>query len=178
MCHRIFGGSQPQQMEHFTAAQGAGWGTGFGLEDASSQPGLEVIPSEDFTNFVSAHLGWEDFEDEPVSADVAKARFEAAEAANEHPARAGGFGEGLVTVSAKGVEHMAAAASAAAAEAAAKIEGRKELETSTLSAAPTTKTASVGVIPTETVKSGNPLANSNGVADPTNLLDSDKTTPT
>ena len=165
-------------MEHFTAAQGAGWGTGFGLEDASSssQLGMEVVPSDDFTKFVTAHLGWEDFEDEPVSAGIAEARFEAAEAANNHPARAGGFGEGLVTVSAKGVEHMAAAASADAA-AAAKVEGRKELETGTLSAAPTTKAASVGVIPTETVKSGNPLANSNGVADPTNLLDSDKTTP-
>ncbi|BDA48972.1 hypothetical protein COCOBI_13-0820 [Coccomyxa sp. Obi] len=175
---KIFGASQPQQMEHFTAAQGAGWGTGFGLEDASSQPGLEVIPSEDFTKFVSAHLGWEEFEDEPVSDEVAKARFEAAEIANDHPAHAGGFGEGLVTVSAKGVEHMAAATSAAvaAAEAAAKIEGRKELETAPLTPATPTK-KSVGVIPTETINTGNPLSNSIGVVDPVNLLDSDKTTP-
>ncbi len=190
-------------MEHFTAAQGAGWGTGFGLEDSSQPLGLEVIPSDDFTNFVATHLGWED--DEPVTDSIAEARFEAAEAANNHLPLAGGFGEGLVTIDAKGVDHMAHAISAAVAasaktgaaansnsnssDAAAKsgvaIEGRKELETGGTAATATTGTtaaqpanaATSGVIPQESIRSGNPLANSIGVADPKNLLDSDSTTP-
>lgn len=162
-------------MEHFTAAQGAGWGTGFGLEDAS-QPGREVIPSQDFTKFVSTHLGWEP--EEPVSANVAAARFAAAEAANDHLAHAGGFGEGLVTVSATGVDHIAAAAAAGAAAAAAgkaaALEGRKELETGVLPAAKPAA-ASSRVIPQESINTGNPLSNSLGVADPGNLLDTDTT---
>lgn len=191
----MFNGNQPQQMEHFTAAQGAGWGTGFGLED-SSQPGMEVIPSDDFTHFVSAHLGWEDDDEDAVSDSIAEARFEAAESMDDHLPCAGGFGEGLITIDAQGVDHVAHAisadvaasaktgAAASASKSGAAIEGRKELETGGTTATATTTApgnpsyASSNVIPQETVKTGNPLANSIGVADPLNLVDRDSTTPT
>lgn len=77
-------------IEHFTAAQASGLGSGFGLEDPDT-PTDRIHPSESFAAWVSLHTGYEPELDsqQPQQVDSAKADFVKSETLDDHLPRAG-----------------------------------------------------------------------------------------
>lgn len=77
-------------IEHFTAAQASGLGSGFGLEDPDT-PTDRIHPSESFAAWVSLHTGYEPEVDsqQPQQVDSAIADFVKSETLDDHLPRAG-----------------------------------------------------------------------------------------